>query len=121
MIKLPETLQEVFDIVSNHLLTQGKMSVGIDGFCAYRGENGMKCAAGVLIPDDQYKPAMEGIRWVYLVNRGLIENKFKHEIGELQNIHDISPKDDLKECNSLWKRELITFAAMHNLTHTIEV
>jgi hypothetical protein len=29
--------------------------------CAYRGENGMKCALGHCIPDEQYKPYFEGL------------------------------------------------------------
>jgi len=47
MIKLPETLQEIFDIVSKHLLKQNEKSkspympeLGLN--CAYRGENGWK-------------------------------------------------------------------------------
>lgn len=28
--------------------------------CLYRGPNGMKCAAGHLIPDEKYKPKIEG-------------------------------------------------------------
>ncbi|MDX1964335.1 MAG: hypothetical protein SFX18_14375 [Pirellulales bacterium] len=60
------TKQETFDIVYRHLLTQGQKSisrvVGSENFgkCAYRGADGAKCAAGVLIPDEAYKPSYEG-------------------------------------------------------------
>jgi hypothetical protein len=29
--------------------------------CAYRGDNGRKCAAGIWIPDDHYFPTLEGM------------------------------------------------------------
>lgn len=53
------TNQEVFDIVARHLLTQNEQSVNEDG-CAYRGEGGLKCAVGALIPDSDYDPDWEG-------------------------------------------------------------
>lgn len=57
--------QEIFDTVAKHLFSQGQRAMmnnnhGLDGeYCAYRGENGMKCAVGVLIPDDMYDPDMD--------------------------------------------------------------
>ena len=120
MIKLPDTLQELFNIVSIHLLNQGKMSLNADGFCSYRGENGLMCAAGILIPDEAYKPNMETKRWSTLVDKNLIENKFRNEINDLQNIHDSGSKTNPEQCVIEWKRELIEFATFHNLTHNIE-
>ena len=59
-----KTNQEIFDIVAKHLLTQNKRSTTInnDGVavCRYRGDNGLKCAAGVLITDGLYSERMEG-------------------------------------------------------------
>lgn len=48
--------QEAFDIAAKHLLAQGKKSrmKDDDYLCAYRGSDGLKCAIGALIPDDQY-------------------------------------------------------------------
>ena len=50
------TSQEVFDVVAKHLLTQNAKSMDDpwDEMCAYRGENGRRCAVGALIPDDLY-------------------------------------------------------------------
>jgi hypothetical protein len=50
---LPQaTAQEVFDQVATHLLTQRQRST-TKGNCAYRGDDGLKCAAGCLLgPDD---------------------------------------------------------------------
>lgn len=54
------TNQEFFDKTVEHLVRQGQRAVGEDGHCRYRTPEGLKCAAGVHIPDDVYRPAMEG-------------------------------------------------------------
>ena len=59
--------QEVFDKVVAHLRQQKKKSIYTyevyDGktctSCAYRGDNGLKCAAGIFIPDEDYVVDME--------------------------------------------------------------
>jgi len=72
LIKMP-TLQETFDTVVHHLRRQNQKSMYLpvyeDSFdeqppdmeCAYRGENGLMCAAGCLIPDELYKEEFEGM------------------------------------------------------------
>jgi len=114
MIKLPETLQEIFDIVSKHLLKQNERSEYCDGTCMYSGPNGLKCAAGVLIPHDQYKSEFEGKGWLKLVNYELVEDKFAEEICNLQRIHDLDRVER-------WKDELIKFADDYNLQVNFEV
>jgi hypothetical protein len=55
------TDQEIFLKVANHLLSmkyQSKQDGG--GGCAYRGKDGARCAAGVLIPDKYYHAELEG-------------------------------------------------------------
>lgn len=57
------TPQELFNIVSAHLLKQNSKSttrVEWDDHCVYRGDDGKKCAIGCLIPDDKYSTDMEG-------------------------------------------------------------
>lgn len=58
--------QQIFDTVARHLAAQGHRSVrpggtsyAGDAICLYRAPNGDKCAAGVLIPDEVYNPAIE--------------------------------------------------------------
>jgi hypothetical protein len=54
--------QQIFDTVKNHLLAQRERSYGCAGGsigCKYRLGD-MKCAVGVLIPDELYRPEMEG-------------------------------------------------------------
>lgn len=60
------TAQQVFTQVATHLLTQKERSFVIDDrgeeLCAYRGDNGLKCAAGCLISNDEYNPIMDGLK-----------------------------------------------------------
>jgi hypothetical protein len=118
MIKLPNTLQEVFDIVSKHLLKQNaksksfyKPELGLN--CAYRGVNETKCAAGCLISDEEYKPEFEGDSWHNLVDKKFVEDKFNSEICVLQSIHDSYVVES-------WKQLLIEFAVTHNLVCNFE-
>ena len=56
------TLQSIFTRVSEHLLAQNAKAVASDGVsCAYRGEDGLKCAVGCLITDEFYKDSLEGV------------------------------------------------------------
>lgn len=91
------TAQEVFDWVAFNLLTQGKKSINEFGdieTCAYRGSDGLKCAAGWLISDFQYKERMENIPWSGLVMDGEVSGKHFGLICLLQNIHDsYEPKE----------------------------
>ena len=88
------TPQQVFDHVVNHLRAQKFRSIGADGTCFYRGEDGLKCAAGALIADTEYHPEMDmpedgyGTSWVNLVARGLVPDAHQKLIRELQLIHD---------------------------------
>lgn len=73
------TPQEYFDKTVRHLLTQNKKSQitrfdgGVHGrksiSCAYRDDGGCRCAVGVHIPDELYKPEME-----HRVVEALLEN-----------------------------------------------
>ena len=114
MIKLPNTLQEVFDIVSKHLLKQNEKSEYCDGTCMYYGPNGSKCAAGILIPINEYNEEFEGKGWLQIINRKYVEDKFTEEICNLQRIHDLFAVCD-------WKDELIKFADDYNLQINFEV
>jgi hypothetical protein len=53
---------ELFDAVARHLLTQNAQScsIGPNGGCAYRGDQGRKCAVGFMIPDELMTPDIEG-------------------------------------------------------------
>lgn len=98
------TLQEIFDTVVAHLHTQGKRSrftcsfddIKITVSCAYRGEDGTKCAYGVLIPDDEYNPKMEhktaGV--LHMID-GYVAPAIRNQIGDLLS------QEHLNLCNAL--------------------
>lgn len=114
----PKSHQETFDIVVRALLKPGRPSVEprpddlkpdepwTGGTCQYRGDGGMKCAAGHLIPDDKYDPAMEGAVCVDGLGFGPVLDKTRrvHEVLEsegydpkfvraLQEAHDLDSDD----------------------------
>lgn len=88
------TAQEIFDKVYRHFVIEGnKKSLDSAGECAYRGENGAKCAFGLLISDEQYNPKMEGCRAVPLIMEEEELSEFilhRHLIDNLQRWHDAS-------------------------------
>lgn len=92
MHKLPSA-QEVFDLVANHLFTQGRPARQDDGRCRYRMESGLRCAIGALIPDELYKEEFEGAGAYRLIgNLYALEiadwREHKELLDLLQNIHD---------------------------------
>lgn len=115
------TDQEIFDKVATHLLNQNEQSVKlIERFgeeievCQYRSDNGLKCAAGCLIPDDLYRSEFEGNTWDCLAAEigGEFFKSFSPEnnylISRLQGLHDThEPR--------LWKDELENLAEQFDL------
>ena len=106
--------QEAFDTVAKHLLTQGQRSTadGTDG-CRYRGGEGRKCAAGVLIPDEIYREEMEGFSWRAVCEmHPLVPQTHCHLITELQHLHDTAEPQ-------AWPKLLRRLAYAHNLDHKV--
>lgn len=98
--------KEVFEQVKMHLLTQNKQSTIGHGLCAYRGNDGLKCAAGCLIGDDEYDETMERKSWSYFASKGRVPEKHVVIITELQEIHDNYPP-------FVWHDELTKTAIKH--------
>ncbi len=89
--------QEIFTKVATHLLTQNAKSLA-NSICAYRGDNGLKCAVGVLIADEHYSPMLEGMSTRYnevicavrsSIGRALTADEW-WLISRFQEIHDSS-------------------------------
>lgn len=107
--------QEIFDRVSNHLLTQKKQALSEDGKCAYRSNNGLKCAVGCLIPDELYDSNLEN-NMVSDIKTTLEKSLGVEELGDkdlefldvLQFIHDCEFPDN-------WDFSLREFADDWNL------
>lgn len=111
------SLQETFDIVVTNLRRQGCRSEGsspLGKACLYRGPNDTKCAAGHLIPDDQYDPKMENtmVQRNTMVGQCILAMGYNLTfVGELQNIHDY---DDIGSWELRWER----LAQTHDLFYT---
>jgi len=88
------TRQQIFDQVARHLLKQGKRAVSAQGRCKYRTDDGLKCAAGCLISDEEYDSNFE-MRgsWPSVVTYASSTVTHVHEqfITELQRMHDKTP------------------------------
>lgn len=84
------TEQQVFNQVAKHLLEQAQKSLDNENsICAYRGAEGLKCAAGCLISDEEYRPKWELKDWETLVETGDIKTTaHRNLILNLQKIHD---------------------------------
>lgn len=111
------TLQQTFDMVVNGLRSQGNFGLTKGDrenySCRYRTPEGFKCAAGMLIPDDQYDPNMEAytMRNDFMLN--FISN-LGHDVilvRELQDIHDsnglishYTPKQRFAHMEADWHR-----------------
>lgn len=114
------TIQEVFDQISIHLLTQNEQSFILNTdcdhefkVCAYRGRNELKCAVGCIISDDEYNKDMEGASW-FAISKSyavLVDSEISLMIGVLQKIHD-------RDAPIYWKECLINTAIAYGLDYS---
>lgn len=97
--------QTIFTTVAEHLLTQNKKSLSErdgDLQCAYRGDDGLKCAVGILITDEHYLPKLEGrAACAAAVHRALelslgisVDKDTETLLVALQGIHDDKQPED---------------------------
>lgn len=115
MHKLPSA-QEVFDLVVDHLFEQGRPARQDDGRCRYRMGSGLRCAVGVLIPDELYKEEFEGAGACRLVDRLYafeIADWREHKdlLDLLQNIHDECSQTTVGAFNLIALEERLRAAA----------
>jgi len=130
-LTLYDLRQQVFNRVTDHLLSQQKKSMTVttnlpDGQCRYRSDSGLKCAIGALIPDDKYQPDMEGCTAPALIQRfgweavGLdgsnltLDEQYSLRcfLDNLQCVHDLYAVED-------WKKELLAVAMKYKLDYPI--
>lgn len=131
--------QEIFDKVAIHLLTQNKKSIRTeDQVCVYRAEDGCKCAAGVLIPEDKYDHSMEDIAWpdsehrakynlsngshgIKLVAEVALEIRNFDLVRNLQLMHDTYQISDWKyELELIAKKFLLNAEILDNVVQVVE-
>jgi hypothetical protein len=107
------TVQQVFDHVTGHLLTQlakstGEMPDGEDEGCLYRHPEGLKCAAGCLIADNEYSTGLENQTWSYLASHKRVPADHSWLITELQEVHDLNEVE-------AWYDALLQLSHRHGL------
>ena len=98
---------KIFNKVEKHLLTQNERCVDDGGDCVYRGDNGLRCAIGKIIPNRLYHKKIETENAGNEIVLKVIPYKFKPKnagsfLGALQHIHDSIPVID-------WKNRLQKF------------
>lgn len=108
------TEQEIFNQVSNHLLTQNAKSIDEVGNCLYRGLNDCKCAIGCLIKDDKYDTTLEGKNVACLTRENLLPVERVMLLAALQSIHDRHPV-------GVWGDLLINTAIVYKLDCSVVV
>ena len=94
--------QQVFDYISNHLLTQGEKCQEIDDIgdgpsCKYRNSDKQSCAAGCLIGPMEYTMDFEGKDWGTHVNDGRVPDVHHGLISSMQKVHDTCNADNWYE------------------------
>lgn len=106
--------QELFTQVAKHLLAQNGRSV-VAGKCKYRGDNGLKCAVGCLITDENYLPTAEGRpAWDAVVRKGVQDSGWTYDeeteplLLQLQAVHD-------HNAVHLWQEDLAGIATKFDL------
>jgi hypothetical protein len=105
--------QQTFDTVVKHLRTQRCRAVNDSGNCQYRTAENLRCAAGCLIPDELYDPAMESTEPIHPQHlAGQVIIKLGHVftlVLALQRIHDTYKV-------AAWENELQRIANRFSLT-----
>lgn len=99
-----KTRQETFDFVARALAKQGRPSRGVRGFCMYRGPEGLKCAAGFLIPDADYSSRFENLDVTATpVAKVLEAHGYDLDLVKaLQEAHDDAGPEDSKRRQGPW-------------------
>lgn len=116
------TAQEVFDYVVRHLHGQKVPSKDTGGHCKYRGPEGLMCAAGCLIADEEYTPSMEGNSWRDLVEECALPQAHTELIEDLQRAHDDAGGITTQDRAGYWAncaRYLREVATVHGLKDTV--
>lgn len=119
MSDVQKSRQRVFDKALAHLRAQKKLSMGYIG-CAYRGDEGAKCAIGIFIPDGKYSKSMEGKRVdcdvVFpALSKSVSETGYQF-LSDIQNyLHDDVPDSDFHAGMERSAKEL---AALYDLKYS---
>jgi hypothetical protein len=112
------TSQEIFNTVATKLLAQGVAAASPDGKCFYRGPNGTKCAAGHLIPDENYSETLEhkpASNELVMKAMGIDETD-KRLVRTLQGAHDNTLRN---QGIDVWKKRMRIIASDYKLDASV--
>lgn len=117
------TNQEAFDLIVDALRKQGRKSGYVrdpeecapgenDFRCMYRAPDGCKCAAGHILPDNDYNSNMEGHTFLYIYENFELSFTLGNAdiVSDLQGIHDFRSVDD-------WEKGFAEVADLHDLRY----
>ena len=114
--------QYTFDQVAAHLIEQNEKSMSNDIGCAYRGKNGMRCAIGFCISNEDYDPKMEGcfVDMRYGPDK-LFTIMDKVSLGYYKNSNFLDDLQVIHDCNLpiIWPAMLKQFAKSYSLDDSI--
>lgn len=81
--------QETFDLAVCGVINQGGPSVE-KARCRYRSTNGRRCVVGHCIPDERYRPDLEGLSATHDEVRSILTSLGYNEwlLDDLQSAHD---------------------------------
>lgn len=82
------TNQEAFNKIVARLMDGTGRSVNDEGRCMYRAPNGLSCAVGCLIPDDEYDEGIEGIPADELPHLDCLNGLDFNMLENIQFVHD---------------------------------
>jgi len=103
--------QEAFDKMVTHLRKQGIRSEREDQLCLLRS-NGLKCAIGALITDEEYEPKMENLPLHDLVPVVPVLGALLYEfLWDMREVHDNTPPES-------WEQGFEEVAANYGLEYT---
>lgn len=114
------TKQETFNKVALHLLKQYKPSYVPGVGCLYRGKDGLKCAVGCLISDDNYSQDLEHksatTREVQIALKasGVDVDDSIFMLDRLQTIHDVYEPER-------WSHHLIETAQKYGVDASVVI
>jgi hypothetical protein len=93
----PVEAQELYDYIVEAIVKQGRPSVGDNDRCLYRGPDGLKCAAGHVIPDSFYSALIEE-------NTGVLQLRLKGRLPKslAPHVDLISYLQDAHDAASRW-------------------
>lgn len=109
------TMQATFNRVVRHLRKQGQKAEH-DKQCQYLTPDGLKCAAGCLIPKRNYKKAFEGTS-ICRMGGEAVTDLIKSKGHDLQLVRRLQMcHDDLQPCE--WESEFQEIATAYGLKYT---